>query len=87
MKRYCLLMAVVTLAAASVPASAETDRLQARQLPASISGLKLDQPLSTYATNPALDRNLASAFGVRAVDPNRSRSVIIRMTGPNFDPG
>ena len=73
MKRYCLLMAAVTLAAASAPASAQSDRLQGRELPASIEGLKLEHSLTTTGISPLLDRNLAAAEG--------RQQVIVRLKG------
>ena len=71
MKRYYFLTAVVFLAA--VPASAQEDRLQGRELPASIAGLKLEQPLTITGINPVVDRNRATATG--------RQQIIVRLKG------
>lgn len=73
MKRYYLLTAVVILAAASVPASAQEDRLEGRELPAAIEGLKLEQPLTITGINPLLGRNVAAAEG--------RQQIIVRLKG------
>ena len=67
MKRYCLLMAVLSLAAGSVTAHAEANRFQGRALPASVEALKLEAPITTFAAHPRLSRDLVQAEGLQRV--------------------
>jgi len=73
MNRYCLFTAVLSVAAASMPANAQVDRSLGRDVPASIEALRLDTPVTILAADPSLDRESGQATG--------PQQVIVRLSG------